>query len=541
MRGPGAAFHEGGIVHVSSCDHLCVQWLRRCIVTRFMVEPLPARPSLEMQRKLAKRLLRDAWSGDAEAIARVQAFHPGSADPDALKLHDAQLVIARGYGFESWAAMTRKIESLTMTPIERFDAAVRAGDAERAHELLPGHADVRARIDEPRFDFDSPAIHQGKKNLPLVDVLLRHGADINARSAWWAGGFGILESGLTLDEARPLIERGARVTVWAAAGLGLLDELKELLRAGPDLVSARGGDGKTPLHCAANCEIARLLLDSGAELETRDVDHASTPLQYLINDAAIARLLIDRGAGVDIFAAVALDDRGPIEHCLRADPKCADARIGRPPFTAPGGHIYGWTLGFDLTPIDLARQRANDEAVTLLLSRASPKVRYLDACWSADGERARAELAAHPRLMSELDEEDRRVINHAAWWYRPAAVRLMLELGFDLHVRGAHQSTVLDRACFHGYADIVEALLAHDRNPPLTVENEFGGTPVGTCIYGSMNGWDTGHPRDHERTLALLLEAGARPDPTIIPTGNDAIDGVLRDWFRSRRGLAETK
>ena len=86
-------------------------------MTRVAVERLPARPNLEMQRKLAKRLLRDAWSGDAEVIARVQAFHPGTADPDAMKLHDAQLVIARGYGFESWAAMARKIESLTLTPI----------------------------------------------------------------------------------------------------------------------------------------------------------------------------------------------------------------------------------------------------------------------------------------------------------------------------------------------------------------------------------------------------------------------------------------
>jgi ankyrin repeat protein len=108
----------------------------------------------------------------------------------------------------------------------------------------------------------------------------------------------------------------------------------------------------------------------------------------------------------------------------------------------------------------------------------------------------------------------------------------MLELGFDPHVRGVHQSTVLDRACFHGYADIVQTLLEHDRNPPLTVENEFGGTPIGTCIYGAMNGWDTGHPRDHGRTLALLLDAGARPDPTIVPTGHDGIDGILRDWFR---------
>ena len=70
-------------------------------MTRFAVEPLPALFSLEMQRKLAKRLLRDTWSGEADAIARVRAFHPGrDIDPDAMKLHDAQLVIARGYGFK---------------------------------------------------------------------------------------------------------------------------------------------------------------------------------------------------------------------------------------------------------------------------------------------------------------------------------------------------------------------------------------------------------------------------------------------------------
>src|SRR5262249_10897470 len=158
-------------------------------MTRFIVEPLPPRPSLEHQQKLAKRLLRDCWAGDADAIARVRAFLPGSADPDALKLHDAQLVIARGYGFASWAAMKRKIESLTRSPLERFDIAVREGNTELARELLEKHSDVGARINEPRFDADSPAIHQARKNLTLVDVLLEHGADINARSTWWAGGF----------------------------------------------------------------------------------------------------------------------------------------------------------------------------------------------------------------------------------------------------------------------------------------------------------------------------------------------------------------
>ncbi|HET7133755.1 MAG TPA: ankyrin repeat domain-containing protein, partial [Gammaproteobacteria bacterium] len=206
----------------------------------FPIEPLPKRPNYEQQQKLAKRLLRAAWAGDAAAIERVRALLPGVRDPRELKLHDAQLAIARGYGFDSWAALKRKIESLTKTPLEQFDIAVREGDADRARELLTKHADVAARINEPRFDFDSPAIHQAKKNLPLVDVLLAHGADINARSKFWAGSFGILEWNLTLEEATPLIERGARVTAWAAAGLGLLDELEALVRANPDAVHERG-------------------------------------------------------------------------------------------------------------------------------------------------------------------------------------------------------------------------------------------------------------------------------------------------------------
>jgi ankyrin repeat protein len=502
-------------------------------VKRFSVEPLPPRPNLEHQQKLAKRLVRDVWAGDADAIARVREFLPGKADLDALKLHDAQLVIARGYGFDSWAGMKRKIESLTQSPLERFDAAVREGDAERARELLEKVADVRARINEPRFDFDSPPIHQAKRNLELVDVLLEHGADINARSTWWAGGFGILESGLTLDQAKPLIDRGAHVTAWAAAELGLHDELEAIIRARTDAVRERGGDGKTVLHCAATREIAQLLLDSGADLEARDLDHGSTALQYRIADEAIARLLVERGAGFDIFAAARLGDTDLVENCLRDDPRCAEGRVNHPPFTAPGGHIYGWTLGFDLTPADVARKFGHADVAELLLSHLSPKARLIDALWCADGERARRELARHPTAIQELDPHERSLLAAAAWWYRPVSVRLMLDLGFDPHVTGAHRSTPLDRASFHGYADIVATLLALDPHPPLAQENEFGGIPLRACIHGSLNGWNTGYPQDHVRTLALLLEAGSPLDPTMLPTGNDELDAVMRAWLTS--------
>jgi len=463
--------------------------------TRFNVEPLPPHPSLEYQQKQAKRLLREVWAGDAEAIARVDAFHPRKVAPETIKLHDAQLVVARGFGFDSWAAMKRKIQSLTQSPSQRFDSAVREGDAATARELLAKHADIRAAINEPRFDYD-----------------------------------------LTLEQARPLMERGATLTAWAAAGLGLPQELKELIEATPEAVHQRGGDGKTALHCAATREIAEILIDAGAPLDVVDRDHNATALQYLIGDAGIARLLIDRGARVDVFAAARLGDARLVEACLANDPRCAEARIGSPPFSAPGIHIYGWTLGFELTPADVARKFGHTDVAELLVSHLSAKGRLIDALWIGDAVRVRAELALDENPVRELNPADKALLATAAWLYRPESVRLMLEVGYDPHVTGVHLSTPLDRASFHGYADIVATLLERDPNPPLTHKNEFAAIPLHTCIYGSMNGWKTGFSQDHTRTLTLLLQAGSPLDPAILPTGNDALDAVMRDWLKHHPG-----
>src|SRR5262245_53132598 len=102
----------------------------------------------------------------------------------------------------------------------------------------------------------------------------------------------------------------------------MLDRLRELIGRDPSLVHARGGDGKTPLHCATTVEIAQYLLDHGADFNARDVDHESTPAQYLVREAPeVARLLVDRGAWFDIFLAVGLRDAALVERCLREDPE----------------------------------------------------------------------------------------------------------------------------------------------------------------------------------------------------------------------------
>ena len=69
---------------------------------------LPARPSLDSLRKQAKRLARDAATGNADAVARVHAQLPHARLP--LTNRDAQLVVAREYGFAGWTDLTAEVE-----------------------------------------------------------------------------------------------------------------------------------------------------------------------------------------------------------------------------------------------------------------------------------------------------------------------------------------------------------------------------------------------------------------------------------------------
>ncbi len=81
------------------------------------MHPLPVRPSFSQLKSQARRLRQDWQSGASEAIERIQAHHPEYSKLPAaqipnidLSLRDAQLVIAREYGFPNWAEMKKKVE-----------------------------------------------------------------------------------------------------------------------------------------------------------------------------------------------------------------------------------------------------------------------------------------------------------------------------------------------------------------------------------------------------------------------------------------------
>lgn len=509
------------------------------------VEPLPPRPNLEMQHKRAKELLRAAWAHDAAALARLRALHPAPPEPDAMKLADAQLVVARGYGFESWAALTRKIESLTTTPIQQFTAALNAGDVERVRALLAGHAEVRAVVNAPLGSFGSRPAAMASRNLPLLDVLLEYGADINMKSAWSPGGFSVIEHASTLAEAAPLIARGAVVDIFAAAQLGLPDRVRELIDADPSLVHARGGDGKTPLHYARSVEIARLLIERGAQIDARCVDHYSTPAQYHVRERPdVARELAGRGAWVDIFIAVALRDPTLVDRCLAEDPEALDHRTwhgkyelprksdGAPVAAVPAdcrGDIYRWVFDHNVTALDVAASLGFDDIVDRLSRAATPAQRLLAACWRADRETTLAIVREHPDVVARLDAGQRALIAHKAHAGDLAAVALMLDVGFDPRARGTDQAEPLRWAAFLGHREMVALLLRHD--PPIGERDAtFHGTPLDWCVHGSVHGWACTRGAFPE-SVRLLIEAGEKPDPSLLPTGRDDVDVVLREYF----------
>ncbi len=68
---------------------------------------LPHRPSLESLRKQAKKLARDIDAGDKDAIARAQLQLPNIELP--LTQRNAQLVIAREYGYTGWQELTAEV------------------------------------------------------------------------------------------------------------------------------------------------------------------------------------------------------------------------------------------------------------------------------------------------------------------------------------------------------------------------------------------------------------------------------------------------
>ena len=376
------------------------------------------------------------------------------------------------------------------------------------------------------------AVH--RDNREMVDVLLRAGADINARSDWWAGSFGVLDHDGRLADF--LIERGATVDAHAAARLGSIERLEALVAADPGYVHARGGDGQTPLHFASSVDVARYLLEHGADIDARDVDHESTPAQWMIRDRqAVARYLVERGCRTDILMAAALGDEARVAAFLDADPSAIGVDVSEAYFPKQnprsGGSIYNWTLGTGKTAHLIAHEFGHERLLRLLMERSPGELRLAVACELADEATVRDLLARRPGLIGSLTGAELRRLPDAARDQNVPAVRLMLAAGWPVDARGQHGGTALHWAGWHGDTAMTGEILRYAPALEMT-DHDYQGTPLFWAVYGSVHGWRC-RTGDYAGTVDLLLKAGARP-PAVTPDlqATDAVRDVLMRWTR---------
>ena len=376
----------------------------------------------------------------------------------------------------------------------------------------------------------------------LITRALESGSadDLRAVSESWASGLNTRR--VDPQVARTLVDRGATLTVHAAAGLGFTDHLARMLDADPSLIDAKGCDACTPLHFSRDIPTAQLLLEHGARIDARDEDHESTPAQWLIGDAPeVARFLIDRGAAADIFIAAALGDRDMVTRLIDANPACVSYRIGRLPDFPPLGHdsrggtIYQWTLAFNSYPHQVALLKGHPGIFDLLWQRSDDTTRLLVSCVLARRADAETIAARHPGIVASLPPADLELLPRYCWETNTNydAVKLMLDLGFPIaHPERSHGYTALHNAAWSGSGDLVDLLIA--RGAPVdVVDPRYHATALGFALHDCLI--EKRHPDgEFGRVVKSLIEAGSRWDAFDYPTGDARLDDVFMEHLPHR-------
>ena len=391
--------------------------------------------------------------------------------------------------------------------IKAFRDAVSESEVAAVRRLLD-LAHVKEQVNAPMFAFGQRAAHIAAKHPPMLEALIAAGADLNLKSEWDNGPYTVLDNA-TEETARWLLARGVRLTPNVAARLGWIDELRQLLVADPQLVHARGGDGQQPLHEAATVAIADLLVQHGADVNVRCIDHKSTPAHYALAERPeVCRRLLECSADADIFMPARLGDSALAARVLDADPGAIAARVNEPGYApVPPLHIYCWTLGFGLSPHDVALKFGHRDVHDLLMHRSPTLVRFVNAVVSGDEAGARAFIDQDPSMLTSLTRRDHSRLAHAIFDGRREAARLMLRLGFDETAGGVDGGTGLHAACWTGDVELVEALLRRGRVPVESRDPVHRSTPLGWAAFGSVHRRAAGG--DYPAVVDRLVAAGA--------------------------------
>jgi ankyrin repeat protein len=188
--------------------------------------------------------------------------------------------------------------------------------------------------------------------IDVVDVLLRHGSDVNAhdkrgRSALMEARHGGPWKREPADEiVQRLIDHGAHIDLLQAATMGRTDLLASILDRDASLIDIPDSQGKTALfHAAHNNRLAALkrLVERGAGVNRADVV-ATAALHRTSGQCSdeLIQYLIDHGADAHLCCYVACGDEAGTRRMLAHQPDAANELFYE--FNAVGYAIHSWQL-----------------------------------------------------------------------------------------------------------------------------------------------------------------------------------------------------
>ena len=478
---------------------------------------LPPRPSLHQLKIQANELHRAHRDRDPSAAGRISAHHPERKGwlPQAvldkpLALADAQLVVAREYGFRNWGELKHRLEHAQQ--IERieshpgFDAALAAlddGDVDRLSALLaadPSLVHARTNLDPPYGYFSGATLlHHVAGNpyrdkpLPpnvvdLARVLLAAGADVHARTLGPNGGdtMGLLVTGkqasdmgvtgplidlllqrgarldLTRDDAldasltnhspraaEKMIELGAKADVLAAAALGRMDLLRDFFDRDGGLLARPRRDGK--------------------EMPERDAIGLALLYSYVRGQREAVDFLLEKAGNWNVIGV----NNGTALH--RAAWEGDLEMVKR--LVAKGADISNRDNPFNSTPLSWAQHNKQQEVFDWL--RAHCAMDLHDAVCFDLREHVQARLNEDPasvnRRIDQWDVPQCTPLHWAAWLgiedvdglhshdetRREELVRFLLQKGADPNIVAGNGLTALDMADACGATRIAALLQQH--------------------------------------------------------------------------------
>ena len=284
--------------------------------------PSRSLPNLEWLRKAAKSRLR---------VLREQR-------PEA-RLADAQLLLAREYGFPSWRALKAAVDAaLAEQPARRYrvDAAdevsapwlklVASGDVglvSAALDRVPHLVHVTGP--HPYWGGRPQALHVAieRKDREMFEMLLARGADPSGRTDEYDGWSPLM---LAANREQPemmraLVKYGAHVGLYEALMMGDDRQLRRLLAAGAPALAGSVPNNGSPLMFARTPFAIRRLVELGAPLDRAD-RWGATPIQALsaLGKSGAALVTPARGA---LVGRCASSRSPPTARCARFAPSPA--------------------------------------------------------------------------------------------------------------------------------------------------------------------------------------------------------------------------